>query len=70
MKTRLGASKAITATAHKLARLVYFILKHGWGYVDPGQDWYDKQYQERIMKSLQKRAKDLGFQLVPLIQAI
>ena len=34
------------------------------------QDWYDKQYQERIMKSLQKRAKDLGFQLVPLIQAI
>jgi len=38
--------KGHTATAHKLARLVYFILKHGWGYVDPGQDWYDKQYQE------------------------
>jgi transposase len=29
MRRRLGAPKAITATAHKLARLVYSLLKHG-----------------------------------------
>ena len=34
MKSRLGAPKAITATAHKLARLVYFALRYGWDYVD------------------------------------
>jgi len=38
MKTRLGPAKAITATAHKLARLVYSMLRHGHQYVDPGQD--------------------------------
>ena len=36
MKGRLGDSKAITATAHKLARLVYFALRNGWDYVAKG----------------------------------
>ena len=66
MKARLGAPKAITATAHKLARLIYFTLKQGWDYVDPGQDWYERQYRDRIVKSLYRRAKDLGFHLVPV----
>jgi len=44
MKARLGAPKAITATAHKLARLIYCMLRFGTEYVDCGQDYYERQY--------------------------
>ena len=64
-RSQLGAPKAITATAHKIARLVYSMLKHGTEYVDQGQDYYEKKYHERIIKNLRKRAKDLGFEMVP-----
>jgi len=63
-RTRLGAPKAITATAHKLARTFYSMLKNGTEYVDKGQDYYDKQYQERIVNNLKKRATEMGFDLV------
>jgi len=64
MKARLGAPKAITATAHKLARLVYSMLKHGTEYTDVGQDYYEQQYQSRAIKNLKARARQLGFDLV------
>ena len=63
-RTRLGAPKAITATAHKLARTFYSMLKNGTEYVDKGQDYYEKQYQERIINNLKKRASDMGFDLI------
>lgn len=63
-RARLGAPKAITATAHKLARIFYSMLKNGKGYVDPGQDYYETQYRDRVTKSLQKKAASLGFDLV------
>lgn len=66
MKARLGAPKAITATAHKLARIIYFTLKHGWTYVDKGIAWYERQFRERLLKSLQQRAFQLGYTLTPL----
>ena len=66
MKARMGAPAAITATAHKLARLVYSMLKHGTQYVDAGQDYYERQYQHRVMKNLTQRAKQLGYKLVEL----
>jgi transposase len=47
MKARLGAPKAITATAHKLARMVYFALRNGWDYVDKGIQWYEQQFRDR-----------------------
>ena len=47
MKARIGPPKAITATAHKLARLVYFALRNGSDYVDKGIQWYDQQFRER-----------------------
>jgi transposase len=65
MQAKFGAPQAITATAHKLARLVYSMLKHGSAYVDAGQDYYERQYKERIVRNLQQRAKALGFELVP-----
>ena len=63
-KARLGAPKAITATAHKLARLIYSMLKHGTQYVDAGQDYYEQRYRTRVLENLKKRAIELGFTLV------
>ena len=66
MRSRHGAPKAITATAHKLARLIYSMLKYGTEYVDQGQDYYEQQYQHRVMKNLKQKAAQMGFALVPL----
>jgi transposase len=62
---RMDRAKAITATAHKLARLVYFMLTQGQAYVDAGQQHYEERYQQRMVQSLTQRARALGFQLVP-----
>lgn len=63
--SRLGKPKGIVATAHKLALLIYRMIKLGRDYVDIGQDRYEQQYKERALKHLVRKAKDLGFQLVP-----
>lgn len=65
MQASLAPPKAITATAHKLARFVFSMLKHGSAYVDAGQDYDERQYQERVVRNLQQRAKALGFDLIP-----
>jgi transposase len=64
MKARLGGEKAVTATAHKLAKLFYQLLKYGKEYVEKGQHYYEEHYRQRTVKNLQKRAKQLGFDLV------
>jgi len=64
MRARLGAPKAITATAHKLAKLVYRMLKYGMDYVDSGQQYYENQYRERVIKNLTKRAREMGYAVV------
>ncbi len=64
-RTRLGAPKAITATAHKLARTFYSMLKNGTEYVDRGKEYYEKQYRNRVTKNLKKKAASLGFLLIP-----
>jgi transposase len=63
-KARLGAPKAITATAHKLARLFYNMLSYGAEYIEQGEAYYEEKYKERIIKNLQRRANALGFQLI------
>jgi transposase len=70
MKARLGGPAGITAAAHKLARLVYNVLKHGLKYVDKGQDWYEQQFRDRTYKSLQRKALQLGYTLTPTTQPI
>jgi len=65
MAARIGKMQAVTATAHKLARIVYSLLRYGTEYSDAGQDYYERQYQERVMRNLRQRAKALGFELVP-----
>ena len=56
LRARLGMPKAITATAHKLARIVYRMLKYGKAYTDVGVQYYERRYRERVLKGLQRRA--------------
>jgi transposase len=65
MKQRRGTPKAIVATAHKLARFVYRMLKYGTAFEDRGARWYEAQFRERQLHGLCSRAKELGFELVP-----
>ena len=68
-KAQLGAPKAITATAHKLARLIYSMLRFGQDYVDAGAEYYESQYQQRALRTAKRRAYQLGYQLVPISDA-
>lgn len=63
---RSGAAVAITATAHKMARLVYALLRYGTAYVQQSVAEYEKTHQEQLRRNLQKRAKLLGLQLIPV----
>jgi transposase len=64
LRTRLGAPKAITAMARKLACLYYRLIKHGQQYVDKGTEYYESKYREQQIRSLAKKAQKLGIQLV------
>ena len=66
MCARLDRAKAITATAHKRARLIYTMLTQGMEYTDQGQDYDEERYHQRVMHHLTKRAEKLGFQLTPI----
>jgi transposase len=63
IKARHGAPKAIVATAHKLARILYHMLKHRVDYRDPGADYYNAQQHERAIKRLHRQAARLGFRI-------
>lgn len=65
MCARMDKGKAVTAAAHKLARLIYLMLTKGEEYTDQGQQYYEERYRERVVRSLSKRATELGMQLVP-----
>jgi len=66
LKAKIGAPKAITAVAHKLARLIYFLITKGVEYVEIGEKAYEQRHQERIIANLKRRAKELGFALSPM----
>ena len=64
MKARLGAGKAITATAHKLARLYYRLMKYGEPYFAQTQAQYEALRRDRDLRALQRRARHFGLQLL------
>ena len=64
MRTRLGAPKAITATAHKLARIIYFLIKNRKPFDETIFAEQERKHQERMKKRFINRAKSLGLQLV------
>ena len=66
IKARHGAPKAIVATAHKLARIIYHMLKNRVDYQDPGAEAYNEQQRERAIKRLQRQAAKLGLRIEPL----
>lgn len=63
--SRMDKPKAITASAHKLARLVYFMLTKGQAFVEAGQDEYEERYRQRVVQNLARRAREMGFELQP-----
>jgi transposase len=62
-RSRLGSPKAITATAHKLGRIVYHLMRYGEGYVHQEEAVYAQQVRERLEKQLHRRARELGYEL-------
>ncbi len=69
LRTKLGAPKAITAMAHRLARLVYRMLKYGQQYVDKGTEYYENRYRQQQINLLQKNAAKLGLQITVAAQS-
>ena len=69
LRTKLGAPKAITAMAHRLARLVYRMLKYGQRYVDKGTEYYENRYRQQQIHLLQKKAAKLGLQITIAVQS-
>lgn len=66
LKSRLGAPKATTAAAHKLGAIIFQMIVNGKEYDEVGQDYYEKQYRDRMIKNLSFRAKTLGFELIKI----
>jgi transposase len=64
LAVRAGRAKAVTATARKIAVLLYNTLRHGMAFVDPGADYYEERYRRRSIDNLRRRADALGFSLV------
>jgi transposase len=65
-RARLGSPKAITAAAHKLARIVYNLMRYGVAYMQKTEAEYAAQVRARMEKSLHRRAKELGYELKKL----
>ncbi len=63
---RIGKPKAITATARKIAILVYRLLRGELDYRDPGADAYEAKHRTQTLRNLRNRARQLGFDLVNL----
>jgi len=63
---RLGAPKAITATAHKLARIVYHLMRYGEAYVKRTEEQYAREVRERQEKQLIRRAREMGFEVMKI----
>ena len=66
MCARMDKPKAVTAAAHKLARLIYTMLTRGEEYVDQGQDYYEERYRQRVLRQLALRAEKLGMKMVAI----
>ena len=65
MRTRLGTPKATTATAHKLARIIYHLVTENVDYDESHFDQLEQDHRDRAQTRLRRQAKALGFQLVP-----
>lgn len=63
MKARMGPVQATTATAHKMARAIYYMMLRKQDFLDAGADFYDQLNHAKTLKFLKKRAASLGYRL-------
>jgi hypothetical protein len=62
-RSRLGTPKAVTATAHKLARIVYHLVRYGAAYVRKTEDEFAAQVRGRVERAFHRRARELGYEV-------
>jgi len=67
MRAKHGPPKANVAATHKLARIIYFMLKHKTPYRDFGADHYEHQQRQRQICNLQRQAQRLGYSIEPAL---
>lgn len=65
-KSQIGAPKAITATARKIATIFYLMVTRGTEYQDLGKDYQHNYCTEKYLKKLGKNLKGYGFKIVPI----
>lgn len=68
MRAKLGAPKAITAAAHKLARIIFHLISTHQEFDDSRFAADQLRYEKRQEGKLRAKAQALGFQLVPIAQ--
>ncbi|MFN2240583.1 MAG: IS110 family transposase, partial [Thermoanaerobaculia bacterium] len=66
IRSRIGRPGAIKATAHKLALIIYSMLKNQSEYQELGADYYERRYREKRVNSLKTQAARLGYELTPV----
>ncbi len=62
-RSRLGTSKASTAAAHKLGRIVYHLMRYGEAYVKRTEEAYAQEVRARQERQLERRARELGYEV-------
>lgn len=60
LSARIGKAKAVTATARKIAILFYNAMRYGMQYKDPGADQYERNYRDRVIRNLKRKADEFG----------
>jgi transposase len=65
LRAKLGAPKAITATAHKLARIIYHMVTTRQAYDETICVQNEMQNRQRLEARLRKQARDLGLEIIP-----
>jgi len=65
-KSQIGPAQAIVATAHMIARTVFFMLKNQVQYFHVSAQSFDKRYREHQIRYLHRKAAKLGFRIIPL----
>jgi transposase len=66
IRSRIGGLGAVKATAHKLACLVYRMLKYGQDYVTQSMEEYEARMKAKMLDTLKRKAASMGFELSPL----
>ena len=67
MRAQHGPPKANVAASHKIARIIYFLLKNKIPYHDSGVEHYEQQQRQRRLCNLQQQAQRLGYSLEPAV---